>query len=172
MSKSGSASADSNSSNSNSTAGASAAATTATAGSGDAATASGSSGVGVSGIRPGITMRMGETINNERRIESNQAWIRMSTSRFVRDGKNLYGVTFKAKNGVEWSVLHRFNIYRRIHQRVRADGYRGPSPFPPTFMKSKFGVKLKPDELDARAAMLSEVRGDLVKRFLNYVVAL
>jgi hypothetical protein len=112
---------------------------------------------GGSGLRGGITMRAGESYSNDRRIESNRAWIRMSLSRHVRDAKNLYGVTFKAKNGIEWSVMHRFATYRKIFRRVKREGYEGISPFPPTFLKSKFGLKLSPEELETRAMLLSEV---------------
>jgi hypothetical protein len=110
-----------------------------------------------SGLRSVITTRAGETYNNERRIESNQAWIRMSFSRFVRDTKNFYGLTFKAKNGIEWSALHRFATYRKIYRRIKREGYTDTSPFPPTFFKSKFGIKLSLEELESRAMMLSEV---------------
>ena len=102
------------------------------------------------------------TIKIENRVDEitdDKQWIGVSIERIRgSDGHPHYKVCFQTSAGIEWKVNHRFRVFRQLMWDLQEiNGASFAPKFPPTFIKSKFGIGLTREQLDSRTSLLLQV---------------
>lgn len=93
------------------------------------------------------------------RIEGRQyEWIHVTLTKSLDKYYNhVYKTQFKSNHELEWHVKYRFKVYRELYNALKELEVTVDAPFPPTYLRSKFGIPLSEELLLHRTQLLSEV---------------
>ena len=94
------------------------------------------------------------------RIEGRQfEWIHVTLTKSLdKYYHHVYVTQFRTNHELEWCVKYRFKVYRDLYNALKEVGVSVEAPFPPTYLRSKFGIPLSEELLRHRTQLLSEVR--------------